>query len=322
MKANDLFDRDEIRRLTTPSDLRGLGSVALTWGLIAAIFAVVAAYPSVITVGGALVLLAGRQLALAVLAHECAHRSLFRSPALNKTLGKWLCGSPVWVDVERYRIQHIGHHAHAGTENDPDRGLASGFPIAPASFRRKVWRDLSGQTGVKRVIALFMVDLGLLAYTMADRSDRLERTPFAFAKLGTYARRFVVYTGPVLVSNAAIAVALGAAGAGWAYVLWPATYLTTYSLVIRIRSIAEHACTDENEPSPLKNTRTTLASPFERLILAPHHVNYHTEHHLLPTAPHYRLPQMHRLLVERNAFAIGHLATGYREVLARAVRVP
>jgi fatty acid desaturase len=73
------------------------------------------------------------------------------------------------------------------------------------------------------------------------------------------------------------------------------------------------------DPSdPLQNTRTTLASPLERLFVAPNRVNYHLEHHLLMTVPHYKLPEMHRLLCERGALDGANVVRGYREVLRRA----
>jgi len=34
------------------------------------------------------------------------------------------------------------------------------FPITPESFRRKVWRDLSGQTGIKQAILVYKRDMG------------------------------------------------------------------------------------------------------------------------------------------------------------------
>ena len=315
MKAHQILDRDEINRLTTPNDLQGWMSIAVTWSLIASAFAVVIAYPSVITIALALIILGGRQLALAVLAHECAHRSLFRTPWLNRVAGKWLCGSPIWVDVERYRVQHLGHHAHAGTDKDPDLGLASGFPVSRASFARKVFRDLAGISGAKRLYGLFLMDAGIIEFTL---SDRVERSPTASTSPAVMARRLIKNAGPVAVTNAALATSLWAVGAPWAYLLWLASYMSTHSLFLRIRSIAEHACT-ERDPAPMRHTRTTLASPWARLTVAPHHVNFHAEHHLLPTAPHYHLPKIHRLLVERSAFDDGHLAPSYRDVLGLAV---
>jgi fatty acid desaturase len=40
-----------------------------------------------------------------------------------------------------------------------------------------------------------------------------------------------------------------------------------------------------------------------RLVLFPHHVNYHLEHHLYPAVPHYHLPRLHRLLRDKGALA-------------------
>ena len=86
----------------------------------------------------------------------------------------------------------------------------------------------------------------------------------------------------------------------------------------RVRSIAEHALTP-NADDPLGNTRTTLARWWERLLIAPNRVNYHLEHHLLMTVPHYKLPQMHALLRERGVLEHACVEReGYRAILRRA----
>jgi fatty acid desaturase len=71
---------------------------------------------------------------------------------------------------------------------------------------------------------------------------------------------------------------------------------------LRIRSLAEHACT-ELSTDPFRNTRTTRASLLARLTVAPIRVNYHLEHHLLVAVPYFRLPELGRLLLERGAVA-------------------
>ena len=73
---------------------------------------------------------------------------------------------------------------------------------------------------------------------------------------------------------------------------------------------------------PVRNTRTTRASWLERLFIAPNFVNYHLEHHLLMTVPHYQLPRLHRLLRERGALAEECVASGYPEVLRLASSRP
>jgi fatty acid desaturase len=92
-------------------------------------------------------------------------------------------------------------------------------------------------------------------------------------------------------------------------------------LVTRFRSIAEHALTPDSN-DPLGNTRTTVASWWERLLLAPNRVNYHLEHHLLMTVPHYNLPRMHRMMRERGLLDRACVEHGYWKVLTRAASKP
>ena len=106
---------------------------------------------------------------------------------------------------------------------------------------------------------------------------------------------------------------------GELYLLWVGAYLTTFSLVLRIRAMAEHACTDATT-DPFFNTRTTQANLLAKLSVAPLAVNYHLEHHLLPTVPLYSLPRMHALLSERGALEGCHVAPNYRAVLRDVTR--
>jgi fatty acid desaturase len=92
---------------------------------------------------------------------------------------------------------------------------------------------------------------------------------------------------------------------------------TTFSVFLRVRSIAEHAVTEASDDA-LRNTRTTHAGWLARLTVAPHHVNFHLEHHLLPTVPHYRLKRLHDLLWARGAGERAMHAGGYGEVLRLA----
>ena len=69
---------------------------------------------------------------------------------------------------------------------------------------------------------------------------------------------------------------------------------------------------------PLRNTRTTVARWWERLLIAPNYVNYHLEHHLIMTVPHYKLPRMHRMLRERGVLDGACVVQGYLGVLKLA----
>ncbi len=293
---HERFTREEMRELLAVSDLRGALSVAVNWALIAGALTLVATRPNPLTVVLALFVIGARQLGCAVLMHEASHRTLFRSKALNDWVGNWLCAYPIWSDLHSYREYHLRHHAKNWTAEDPDLVLVEPFPTTRASLKRKMWRDLSGQTGRKFATGSWKRSVG----SWRKGNVRGRRAFFGF-----------------LVTNALILAAVSAAGAPWLYALWAVAWLCTYPFVTRIRSIAEHAMVPD-PADPLRNTRTTLARWWERLFLAPNRVNYHLEHHLLMTVPHYRLPRMHALLGERGLLDEALVTQGYRAVLSRA----
>ncbi|MFT3713509.1 MAG: fatty acid desaturase family protein [Archangium sp.] len=316
--AANWLSTEEINAFTQPSDLSGALSVFTSWAIIAGAFVLLAFFPTnPVAWAVSLVLLGGRQLALAILMHECAHHSLFASPALNQHVGRWLCAAPVWQRLDDYRTHHIKHHARTSLEDDPDLGLASAFPTTKASLARKFLRDVTGIAFVRRVVALLLMDAGVITYTASTNAKRVEPRPPVTTLVKNLARNF----GPVLLTNAVLAGILFASGNAWLYAVWVLAWATTFSVFVRIRSIAEHGMT-ETSTDMLLNTRTTQANVVARLTVAPHHVNYHLEHHLLPKVPHYKLRTLHRLLKERGAYGDATEAAGYAEVLRLAVSRP
>ncbi|MDJ0787012.1 MAG: fatty acid desaturase family protein [Myxococcota bacterium] len=294
----DAFSREEIDSLLEMQDWRSWLSVFTNWALVFAAMAMVAAWPNPLTVIVALFVIGARQLGMAVMMHEASHRSLFANKRTNDFVGNWLAAYPVWSDLNPYRPYHLQHHAHTGSPKDPDLGLIKPFPITRKSLWRKVWRDLSGQTGVKFA-------KGSWSRTFGQMHEEQPRR----AAIG------------VLVTNAVLFGILWLAGAPWLYLLWVGAWLTTNTLVTRIRSIAEHALTPD-AADPLRNTRTTLANPLERLFIAPNAVNYHLEHHLLMTVPHYHLKRMHHMLREKGILEDACVARGYRGILRNAASKP
>jgi len=309
----DAITRDEWNGLLRVSDWRGALQVALNWGLVAACLALVAWAPNPLTVLVALFGIGARQLGCAVLMHEAAHRTLFRSRRVNDWVGNWLCAYPVWADLHPYRPYHLKHHAKNWTEQDPDLDLATKFPVTRESMGRKVWRDLSGQIAWKRVKAILRRDLrGVLGKTGRGLS---------FGKTATPGQPGPHNLVGVTVTNAVLFGVLAALGHPLLYLLWVGAWFTTYSLVTRIRSIAEHSMAPDPRDD-MRNTRTTLARWWERLFIAPLRVNFHLEHHLAMTVPLYHLPRMHRILRERGVLDGALVAPGYLSVLRQASSKP
>lgn len=294
------LSREEIADLLMVRDVRAWFSILLNWGIIGAAFAIVAAWPNPLTILLALFLIGGRQLGMAILMHDAAHRVLLKNRFWNDWVGNWLCAYTVWNDLHPYRTYHLKHHAKTWTEEDPDLELATPFPITRGSLRRKIWRDLSGQTGWKRFLAILNRDLG-------TSKGRVRRDFGA----GLQALKGVIIT------NGALLGLLAVFGYAELYLLWVAAWFTTYSLVMRIRSIAEHAMVPDPK-NEMQNTRTTLTRWWERLFIAPNRVNFHLEHHLLMTVPHYNLPRLHGWLKARDVLAEACVSKGYLSVLQLA----
>ena len=290
----------EIRELQTLRDWRSWFSLALNWALVFAAFALVAVWPNPLSILLAIFLIGGRQLGFAIFMHDAGHHALFSNPKLNDWAANWLAAYPIWGDLTPYRPYHLQHHAHTWTEKDPDLSLATPFPIQRDSLRRKIWRDLSGQTGFKRAVATWRRDLEK-SHGKVRRRD------------GGGLHRLA----GVAITNGALFGLLLVAGHPALYLLWVVAWLTSYSLVMRIRAIAEHSMPSDRK-TEFGNTRTTLASWWERLFIAPNRVNFHLEHHLLMRVPHYNLPRMHARLREEGMLEGALVSRGYLSVLRQA----
>lgn len=299
MKVSDYLSRDDIARFTRKSDWQAWRLVLGNWAGIAAIFAVAGTWPNVLTIGLAIVLLAGRQLGLSVLMHDCGHRTLFRSPRLNDVVGQWLCALPVLNDLPVYARGHLEHHRRAGSREDPDLPNYQAYPISRDSFRRKVIRDLTGQTGFKLVSYILRGAAGIV-------SSERRRGALPFAQQ--------------LAVQLALALVLAACGIGWTYLLWAAAFMTVFMLVVRVRQVAEHAAVPDLYDADVRNNTRTVEAPWwQRLVFAPNGVNYHLEHHFMASVPCYRLRALRAHLKTRHALDGVPEFRGYGAVLRHAV---
>jgi len=299
----ELLGEETIKNLHERSDSMGWYAIVTCWLSIGALLAVAAmslhllAWWAVPIVAGSLFLLGGRILGLAILTHESAHRTLFANASLNDRVGEWLCAAPVYLDLVKYRKHHAQHHVHTGLEKDVDLPLIEGFPTTRRSMIRKIMRDLSGQTGIKSLIGLAMMNAGIIRWNVAGVAEKMPDRP---KTMGGLLRNFFVNSRQTLIFHAAFLALTIAIGHVEVFALWWASYLFAYPFCIRVRAIAEHAVT-ERSGDMLKNTRTTRAGPLTRALFAPFHVNFHIEHHALVSVPWWQLPELHRLLQDIRA---------------------
>ena len=301
VKPLEVISKEQYEEIKEKQDWRNVLSISSNWLQMSAAMALFFFYPNVITFLVALVIIGSRQFALAVLAHDAAHNLLFANNKVNDWAGQWFCAYPIFQDNRVYRPYHLKHHRHTETYDDPDLVLSSPFPITKRSFIRKVFRDLTGITGVKRY-------WGSLSSIFRTKGDNV------FNKISKTSNKLHGF----LISNLIIFVLISTT-MHWSLflLLWWLPSFTYYSLIIRIRNISEHAVTPGN--NDFDNTRTTKSTVLTRFLMVPHNVNYHLEHHLFTRCPWYNLPKAHSMMIENGYEDKMCLETSYKKVLSKAV---
>src|SRR4026209_1575746 len=104
----------------------------------------------------------------------------------------------------------MAHHREEFGPEEPDMALYVGYPVPPDSFRRKLWRDATGQTGWEPL-------KGLLP---------------APPRRGAVTRRAARSIIAVQLGLAAVSAALGYPLVYW--LLWFLPYLTAWRVINRL----------------------------------------------------------------------------------------
>jgi fatty acid desaturase len=332
-----IFGADHWRAITTLSRWRGIWLIVHAWTIVAlaafsAAWAWTEGWPlGLLATPLALIVIGGRQLGLAILMHDGAHGLLHPDRKINNFLGQWLSGAATGSDLYAYRAYHLTHHKFTQQPEDPDLSLSKPFPTSSASLRRKIVRDLTGQTFFKQRRAQFIAAWrGLKAMlagqngdgtrdTSAGRAFNLQSRSGIDAPVANVdgAKATARTVGRFLVIQGVL-LALSLAFWGWTpFLLWLAALATTFQLFLRIRNIAEHACTTTGSDDPFTHARTTHANWIERATVAPYWVNFHSEHHLFMGVPCYHLPRAHGLLGKANLHQRMTIEPCYLSVLRR-----
>jgi fatty acid desaturase len=299
-QARRLLSAAELLPLTQLSTGKSLLAVAQTLALIAAaLWLAIATWPSPWMVLSVLVI-GICQHGLFILAHESAHYRLFGKRRVNDIAGR-IVGTIGGVSMCTYRVTHRLHHNNLYTEDDPDTAIHGGYPRGKAYLANKLVRDVLGLNAYKTYAYFFG------APAINDDTRRVIRPlDDTSPELRAAARRdrWVVAGFHVAAPLAALALG-GWRGLAMYAVLWLLPLLTVLQPILRLRAIFEHGAVDDLS-SPLTAARSnrtvgSFGGWVARLVLFPHHVNYHLEHHLYPAVPHYHLPRLHRLLQGKGA---------------------
>ena len=303
MKQGEEFREDQRRQRPLPASLiRNLTHLS-PWHCCRALSQTIGAIAVLVIVSvelwtpwlflPAIVVMAGLQHALFVLVHDAVHYRLFENRPLNDLVGR-LLAIPIGISMYAYRAIHRLHHNHLYTSLDPDMALQAGYPRGRAHLIRKLLRDLVGLTAFKTFAYFF--GNPAINKAVGHAQQPLNDTSFRLRSAARHDRWFVI-----VFHLSALTISV-LTGAGWYYlVLWLVPLLSVIHVILRLRAVCEHGAVNDIS-SPLTAARTNRVQPWIRWWLFPHHVHYHIEHHLYPSIPHYRLPQVHDALRRHQGF--------------------
>lgn len=222
--------------------------------------------------------------------HEGTHGALARSRARNQVLAAaW--GLTILWNAALWRQFHLAHHAHTGTERDPE----------PQEEATTVAQYLVGipLAGVWFVVAQWVI---------SARAAITGRTPEWGRTSGRGAAR---RNGAVLLVWTAAIVAATVAQPGLMLRLWIGPYLMAVLLVAPGTGITEHyGCGSARREGsvandPFATTRSVITNPAVRFLFWQN--NYHAAHHAFPAVPAHHAARLHRLVAGRTI----HVSPGY-----------
>ena len=282
---------ETVKRLTEISPMKACyGAFETVTILVLAIGAAIVWWTPWVVIP-AIIVITGRQQACFVLAHDAAHYRMYKNRTLNDVVGR-LFAMPVGISMCTYRVIHRLHHNHLYEERDPDTPLHGGYPRGRAYLAKKLAKDLIGLTAYKTYSYFFGApaineDAEKVNRPLADTSPALRKS--------ARSDRWFVAGFHIVAPIVAILTGYGIEY----FVLWILPLVTTLQALLRFRAICEHgAVTDLS--SPLTAARTNLVPGWLRWWMFPHHVNFHVEHHLYPSIPHYNLPACHAKMAEHG----------------------
>lgn len=275
--ARDFLTEAEIAEVRAVSNWRGAWLIFHCWAVVILTWVVVCMWTNPLTIFVGILIVGARQLGFFILSHDGAHYTLFTNKQVNDWACEWLISRPqLGSSIYGYRKYHMKHHRYTQQSEDPDLPLSAPFPISGHSFRRKMWRDLSGQTGWKQY--------------GGNIKDMFRE--------GWWSG--LVRVWPNVLINLMFFAGFALSGHWYLFfLLWWVPALTWNRFITRIRNIGEHAAVPDNDDR-LRNTRTVLTNWLERVFIAPYYVNYHLEHHLVVSSPCYNLKRVHQLLLSKG----------------------
>jgi fatty acid desaturase len=298
------LDKEVLRGLSKRSDglawlqvLGHLGFLALTGGL-----AVYSAYHWPLWVTLLLLFVHGTGFSFMINAvHELGHRTVFQSRRLNEIFLR-IFAFLGWIHFPIFRASHARHHEY--TLHPPD-DLEVVLPmrvIVRHFFQRGI---VNVEAPPKKVGEAIRIARGRFKGEWENRLFPADKPAV---------RREPVNWARTLLAGHALIVVVSLLF-GWWMVPVVISLAPFYgSLVFILCNSTQHIGMQDNVPDFRLCCRTLTLNPIFRFLYW--HMNYHTEHHMYPSVPCYRLGALHRAIKHDLPPCPAGLIETWRQILA------
>jgi fatty acid desaturase len=147
-------------------------------------------------------------------------------------------------------------------------------------------------------IAMWLVVCAVFAWMPSEKFNQSRLHPVIPLRYMTMLR--LGHITVVFTALANISYHTGSPAWLYYYPLWLLPLFTSYAFFMILRQIVQHGNADR---SWLTNTRTFLVGRFINFAVFPMGQEYHLPHHMYATVPHFRLKQLHELLMQYPEYA-------------------
>lgn len=270
--------------LLTPARVRELSQcrpgrvvldTAVTWATIVAVWAAAVAIGSWWAKIAAAIISGNRYYSLWIIGHDGLHRRLFQSTFANDLFNDLLVLGPIGAITRINNRNHLSHHQHLGTGDDPDRYKHACFN--KATRPQLIGYLLAVTSVVPAVIHVFSRRNQVKVAKQAHSPDGPRYRPRDLAILAGWQAGLLAF----------FTIFFG----WWSYfALWWLPVFVFVFLADNLRTFVEHSHPEGDEQADTHRLITNHPSWLERQLLSPMNMNYHAAHHLWTSIPYYNLP--------------------------------
>lgn len=277
-----------LKALSRLEPRRAVLRVFAEWAIIAGAIAFSASFFNPIVYVLAVMLIGARQHALLVLGHDASHYRILSKRWQNDLFANVFLMWPTFASVEAFRKFHGTHHQYTNLPNDGNRHIW--YTHDAAGDLAPDWQYPKTRLGLAFVLlrraafltGLFWIVRGLVGSTLIPSPPWMRAARALF--------------------HVALVAVLTVFSLWYAFLLyWIVPFCTWHIAVQYARLICEHSAV-ESEEEEYAVTRSTIPTWIESIFILPANIGYHIEHHWYPSVPFYKLPELHKALMEREGF--------------------